>query len=181
MSGLRRVIVGTSGSPGSLRALRYAEDLARVCDATLIPVLTWTPPGGEFADRCSPVDYLRRVWADDASQRLRSALNAAWGETPCDVTVRPVVLRGEAGPALVDVASLPGDLLIVGTGRRGVFVRLCSGSVCRYCLAHAQCPVLAIPPPALAREAGHGLFRWAFWHQTITPDHVLRDRRNTAA
>ncbi len=181
MSGLRRVIVGTSGSPGSLRALRYAEDLARVCDATLMPVLTWTPPGGEFADRCSPVDYLRRVWAEDASRRLQAALSAAWGEMPGDMAVRPVVLRGEAGPALVDVACLPGDLLIVGTGRRGMLARLYSGSVCRYCLAHAQCPVLAIPPPALAREAGHGLLRWAFWHQTITPDHVLRDRRNSAA
>ena len=95
--------------------------------------------------------------------------------------VRPGVLRGAAGPALVDVACLPGDLLILGTGRRGVMARLYSGSVGRYCLAHAQCPVLAVPPPALAREAGHGLLRWAFWHQTITPDHILQDRRNTAA
>lgn len=181
MSGVCRVIVGTSGSPGSLRALRYAEALARVCDATLIPVLTWTAPGGEIADMCSPVDYLRDVWVENASQRLQTALGRAWGETPCDVTVRPVVLRGEAGPALVEMACLPGDLLIVGTGRRGKVARVFSGSVCRYCVAHAQCPVLAIPPPALAREAGHGLLRWAFWHQTITPEHVLRNRRSTAA
>jgi hypothetical protein len=26
----------------------------------------------------------------------------------------------------------------------------------RYCLAHAQCPVMAIPPPALACELAHG-------------------------
>jgi nucleotide-binding universal stress UspA family protein len=54
VAGIRRVIVGISGSPGSLRALRYAEDLARTFDATLIPVLAWTPPSGDLADRRSP-------------------------------------------------------------------------------------------------------------------------------
>jgi hypothetical protein len=45
VTGVRRVIVGASGSPGSLRALRYADERARAHDATLIPVLTWLPPG----------------------------------------------------------------------------------------------------------------------------------------
>src|SRR5207245_7123539 len=49
VSGIRRVIVGASGSPGSLRALRRAEDLARHSVATLTPVLAWIPPGGELA------------------------------------------------------------------------------------------------------------------------------------
>ena len=48
MSGIRRVVVGASGSPGSLRALRYAENLARAHSATLIPVLAWVPPGGNL-------------------------------------------------------------------------------------------------------------------------------------
>jgi nucleotide-binding universal stress UspA family protein len=34
-----RVIVGASGSPASLRALRYAQHLARDYNATLVPVL----------------------------------------------------------------------------------------------------------------------------------------------
>jgi hypothetical protein len=28
--------------------------------------------------------------------------------------------------------------------------------VSRYCLAHAECPVVAVPPAILAREVGHG-------------------------
>jgi nucleotide-binding universal stress UspA family protein len=55
MSGIGRVIVGASGSPGSLQALRYAEELARAHDATLIPALAWVPPGGDLADRRAPV------------------------------------------------------------------------------------------------------------------------------
>ena len=61
MSGPRRVIVGTSGSPGNLSALRYAEQLARAYDAVLIPVHTWTPPGGDLAERRSPCMQLRRL------------------------------------------------------------------------------------------------------------------------
>ena len=41
MSGVGRVIVGTSGSPGSLHALRYRERLARAHGAVLMPVLAW--------------------------------------------------------------------------------------------------------------------------------------------
>jgi hypothetical protein len=89
VSGIRRVIVGTSGSPGSLRALRYAEDLARTLDATLIPVLAWTPPGGDLADQRCPCGYLRRVWAEDASRRLQDVLAAAWGETPLSCQCSP--------------------------------------------------------------------------------------------
>lgn len=181
MPGIRRVIVGASGSPGSLQALRFAEKLARAHDAPLIPVLAWVPPGGDLADRRAPCGYLRRVWAEDACQRLRDTLRAVWGEIPADPSVRPVVERGEAGCVLVGAACCPGDLLVVGAGRRGALARVISGKVSRYCLAHARCPVLAVPPPALAQELGHGLPRWVFWHRPLTPDQVLRDRGRAAA
>ena len=181
MSGVRRVIVGASGSPGSLRALRYAEDLARAHDATVIPVLAWAPPGGDVADRRSPCGYLRRIWKEDACWRLRDALIAAWGEVPDDPLVQPFVQRGEAGWVLVSMACCPGDLLVVGAGRRGALARMVSGKVSRYCLAHAQCPVLAVPPPAFAQEVRHGPLAWAFWHRTLAPDRVLRDHGRAAA
>jgi nucleotide-binding universal stress UspA family protein len=181
MLGVHRVIVGTSGSPGSLRAMRYAENLARSHDATLMPVLAWVPPGGDRGDRRQPSGYLTDVWREAACQRLRAALIAAWGEVPEDPLVRPLVNRGAAGWVLVHVACHPGDLLVVGAGRRGALVRMVSGKVSRYCLAHAQCPVLAVPPPALAKEAGHGRFMWVFWHRTLTPERVLRDQGRAAA
>jgi len=37
MSGPRRIIIGANGSPGSIRALRYAEHLARSSDARRCP------------------------------------------------------------------------------------------------------------------------------------------------
>jgi nucleotide-binding universal stress UspA family protein len=180
VSGIRRVVVGASGSPGSLRALRYARDLARAHDAPLIPVLAWVPPGGDIADRCAPCGYLRRIWAEDARQRLHEALTAAWGHIPADPPIQPLVERGEAGWVLVTIAG-PGDLLVVGAGHRGALAPVLYGRVSRYCLAHARCPVLAVPPPPLAQEISHGLLGWMFWHRPLTPDAVLQDQGNAAA
>jgi nucleotide-binding universal stress UspA family protein len=182
MTGTRRVIVGTSGSPGSLRALRYAEAVARTQSAILIPVLTWVPPGGDRADRLQPSGYLRHVWQEAACQRLRDALIAAWGHIPDDLPVQPLVRRGEPGRVLLEIASGPDDLLVVGAGGRGALARIArSGQVSRYCLAHSRCPVLAVPPPALAQEAGHLRLAWKFWSRTLTPDSVLRDHGRAPA
>jgi nucleotide-binding universal stress UspA family protein len=180
MSGPRRVIVGASGSPGNLGALRHAEHLARACDAALIPVHTWVPPDGDIADRRSPCISLRRLWADDAWQRLWDALDAAWGQIPADLPVLPMVKRGAPGPVLTAIASDPDDLLVVGTGRRGTLARVFPGRVSRYCVTHAQCPVLAVPPAPGSPHAGHGPRQWVFWHRTLTPGHVLRDRGRPA-
>ena len=182
MTGTRRVVVGTSSSPGSLSALRYAEDVARTQNAVLIPVLAWMPPGGDRGDRLQPSGYLRHEWQEAACQRLRDALIAVWGRIPDDPLVRPVVQRGEPGRVLLEIACRPDDLLVVGAGRRGPLAQIArSGKVSRFCLAHARCPVLAVPPPALAQEAGHLRLAWRFWNSTLTPDSVLRDHGRAPA
>ena len=68
--------------------------------------------------------------------------------------------RGDTGQVLVDVAGQPGDLLVIGSGRRNALGRALHRSVGRYCLAHAHCPVLAVPPSALMDEMRHGLLPW---------------------
>jgi len=180
VSGVGRVIVGTSGSPGSLHALRYGERLARGHDAILIPVLAWDLPGGSHAERVQPSGELRLVWRDLACQRLRDALLAVWGENPNDPLVQPHVERGPPGWVLVNLACRTGDVLVVGAGRRGALAQVAFSKVTRYCLAHAQCPVLAIPPPALARELRQGRLAWMFWHRSLTPEQVLRDQSKPA-
>jgi hypothetical protein len=87
--GIGRLIVGTSGSPGSLQALRYAEAFARACDAALIPVIAWEPPGGDRSDRIQPSGDLRQACRDLAWQQLRDALLTVWGEIPGDPRVQP--------------------------------------------------------------------------------------------
>jgi nucleotide-binding universal stress UspA family protein len=182
MRGVGRLIVGTSGSPGSLCALRYAEITARVHDAVLIPVIAWEPPGGDRADRLQPsAGYLRQEWQSLAYRRLRDALVAVWGEVPDNPRVQPHVERGPAGWVLVSLADRPDDLLVIGAGRRGTLARLVFSRVSRYCLARARCPVLAVPPPASARELGYSRLAWLPWHRPLTAEDFLKDQGRPAA
>jgi nucleotide-binding universal stress UspA family protein len=167
---VRRIIVGVNGSLGSLQALRYAADEARLRDVPLLPVIAWVPPGGDLAERRHSSPYLRKIWRDDARRRLLEAFDDGLGGLPADVCVEPQVARGEAGPVLVDTANHPDDLLIIGTGRRARLGRVLHRSVSRYCLAHARCPVLAIPPSALMDEMSHGLRSWQLRRHALIPD-----------
>jgi nucleotide-binding universal stress UspA family protein len=168
VSGVRRIFAGVNGSPGSLQALRYATDEARERDVPLVPLLAWVPPGGDLADQRHPCLELRQIWRAAAHQRLWDAFDAGLGGLPSGLHVEPRVVRGEAGPVLVDSANEPGDLLVIGSGRRGPR-RAMSRSVSRYCLAHAHCPVIAIPPSALMEETSR-LHLWPLRHRTTVPD-----------
>jgi nucleotide-binding universal stress UspA family protein len=170
---VRRVIAGVSGSARSLQALRYALELAREHDALLVPVLAWTPPGGELADRRFPSPDLRRLWVQNAKDKLQRAVDLAIGGTPTGIDFTPLVERGEAGQVLTEMASQRGDVLVIGAGRPGVLRRMMACKVVRYCLAHSACPVVAVPPPALATEL-HGLHGWAFRHRMHPEDALLR-------
>ncbi len=174
VSGLGRVIVGASGSPGSLCAVRYALTLARANAVPLEAVIAWLPPGGDLAERRCPDPALRRTWSESARQRLLHVLEDACGGATPDVSLSMITVRSEPGPALVDAADSADDLLVVGAGRRGLLRRIWHGRVTRYCMAHARCPVLAIPAPATAREMGLGR-TWPWRHRDLTLDQALRD------
>jgi nucleotide-binding universal stress UspA family protein len=167
---VRRIIVGVHGSLGSLQALRYAADEARQRNVPLVAVIAWIPPGGDLAERRQPSPYLRKIWRDAAWEQLWAAFDAGLGGVPADLHVEPQVVRGETGPVLVDTADQPDDLLVIGTGRRGVFGRMVRRSVGRYCLAHARCPVLAVPPSALLDEMSHPLHSWHIRRHELLPD-----------
>jgi len=167
---VRRIVVGVHGSLGSLQALRYAADEARQRDVPLVAVTAWLPPGGEMAERRAPSAHLRKIWREAAADRLRAAFDAGLGGVPADLTVELQAARGEPGPVLVDAADQPDDLLVIGTGRRAGLGRALHRSGSRYCLAHARCPVLAVPPSALMDEMSRGLRSWQLRRHALIPD-----------
>ena len=170
VAAIRRVVVGVHGSPGSLQALRYAADEARRRDLPLLPVIVWIPPSANMAGRRQPLPYLHTTWREDAWKQLHTAFEEGLGGIPVDLQVEPRMEYGDTGPVLVAIASRPGDLLVIGTGRRAGLGRLLRGPVGRYCLVHARCPVLAVPPPTLMDEVGHGLRSWHLRRRMLMPD-----------
>jgi nucleotide-binding universal stress UspA family protein len=159
-AGSRRVIAGVSGSLRSLGALRAAAAEARSAAAELLAVLAWAPAGGEIAYLRAPCPPLLRLWEQAAHQRMRDAFAEAFGGMPGGVTVRQMVVRAPPGPALVDLADQPDDRLVVGYGGRSRLGYAIHGSVTRYCMAHARCPVLAVPPPELIRDLRRWRHHW---------------------
>ena len=145
-----------SGSPRSLPALRRAADLADAHDATLLPVHVWAPPAMELASQQFPSERLYQEWEDEAWQRLWGALDTAFGGLPPSLRVQPVIAQGTPGWTLVRAASRADDVLVIGMGRQGGASRLWHGTVSRYCLAHATCPVVAVPAPELETASGTG-------------------------
>ncbi|MEV6024699.1 universal stress protein [Streptomyces sp. NPDC052036] len=170
-----RVVVGVSGSPNSVAALRRAADEARRRGAELWPVLAWEPPGGDLAARRSPAAcVLVGEWERLARERLVEALGGVFGAAGPRLPMRALIARGAPGPALVEIAAREDDVLIVGAGHRSRWHRALWPSVSRYCLAHASCPVLAVPPSPLeaALTTAH---RRNAWRLRLDTGHLTRE------
>ncbi|MFJ6633542.1 universal stress protein [Streptomyces sp. NPDC091376] len=159
-------MVGTNGTLGSLTALHRAAAEARTRDVELLVVLAWLPPGtGLGSRRCCDTSLLAECRAA-ACERLREILDTVFGESRAGVTPTGLTVRGTPGAALVDAARDSEDLIVVGTGSRGPLLRALRPSVARYCLAHAPCPVLAVPPSPLQGELG-AVHRRNMWRMPL--------------
>ncbi|MFE9453024.1 universal stress protein [Streptomyces sp. NPDC006739] len=167
-----RVIVGVSGSLGSVTALRRAATEAVRRRAELWPVLAWEPPGGDLAARRDPAAApLLGDWERLAQQRLTAVLDEVFGEEGPGVPMRARVVRGAPGRALVATAVREDDVLVVGAGRRRRH-RPFSGRVAHHCLGHALCPVLAVPPSPLESDLT-AVHRRNAWHLRLNTWELL--------
>jgi nucleotide-binding universal stress UspA family protein len=130
------ILVGVSGSPASLAALRWAGDEAVRRGCQLRIVLTW-----QREQRASYAGHDARGGStercEQASRVLVEAVSAVLGTGPWhDTTVEAV--EGQTERVLV-AASEDADLLVLGSGHAAMI-----GPVVRACLAEAQCPVVVV-------------------------------------
>ncbi len=137
-----RVVVGVNGTPAGLQALRYAVAEARRRGAALFAIRVWhsTPlwPGADI-----------RQWRGEIEQAEADAVRAAFAEAfgcpPADLEIEALVVEGPVAQSLLGYAHRDDDLLVIGSGRHRL------RGVARTCLRLASCPVVVVPPPALAR------------------------------
>lgn len=172
------VVVGVSGSPGSVAALRRAAEEARRRECVLTVVTAWEAAwdgAGATQSRWPPPPPDPDRWRRLARRRLLMALDVAFdGDLPLDPPLRPVLALGRPGPALVEVAGEGAGLLVIGAGAHGPWRRLFAPSVAAHCFTHARCPVLAVPSaPGLpsGRGGGSGRRFGARWRRDgfVTP------------
>lgn len=144
-----KVLVATDGSDAAIEAAHRAIELLR--PGAQILLVTVIP------DREDPMDTaggfegpaLTEEEAEEdfveATEEGRDALARTAAAVSGDVEVRLVPADEEPGHAIVKIAEdLAPDLLVVGSGGRGFFKRLFTGSVSDYVIHHAPCPVLVM-------------------------------------
>jgi nucleotide-binding universal stress UspA family protein len=146
-----RVVVGVDGSAGSLAALRWALAQARRTVARVEAVCAWQDPSTfGLALGAAPAMMDAGQVSAAAEKALAEAVAEAIGPAADgDVTVVTRVIEGHPAQVLTQAAD-GAQLLVVG--RRGhtaliemALAGMALGSVSRYCVQHAPCPVVVVP------------------------------------
>jgi nucleotide-binding universal stress UspA family protein len=140
------VVVGTDGSPAGDAALAFAFDEARMRDAGLTVVRTWSKmvDHGAIRPHFLAVDPAE---IEAAERKATEEQVAPWRDKYPDVPVEIVVRKGRPVRTLLDFGA-GARLLVVGSRGRGGFEGMLLGSTSQALIAHSECPV------AVVRAAG---------------------------
>jgi len=141
---MRKIIVGTDGSPASARAVEWAAHEARAHGALLEVLHGWTmplmvDPGGMVPMLGVSPDEMQR----QAERVVAGAITAAKAIAG-DLVMGKVEQRSAASFLVQESADA--DLVVVGSRGHGGFVGLVLGSVAQQVATHAHCPVVVVPP-----------------------------------
>ena len=145
------VVVGLDASPAAAEGLRWAAHYARAVGADLHAVNAFLWSEREAVPLPTDPTVL------DVSGKPLRAVQPTEDIGQLFATVQPEpgwtlkCFMGDPGPVLRSGAR-DADLLVIGTGQHVGLGRLLVGSVSHYCLAHATCPVVAVPAPHLIAE-----------------------------
>jgi nucleotide-binding universal stress UspA family protein len=145
----RRVIVGVNDTLAGYQAVRYAVAQARERGVPLVAARAF---------RCSgPTAPWRDALVEANTEYVKRVFAVALGGFPADVRADIAVRDDDVVKALVKIADRGDDLLVIGgTERRRWFHR--RGRIMRRCSREAGCPIMIVPPPAMA---GHSFSRLA--------------------
>lgn len=138
-----QLIVGVDRSPGGRAALRVAaaEAIRRGMPLHAVHVRSFL---------LGPVDDFSHI---------NSVFDETFGGIPEGLDLRRAVLDTPTVKGLTDRAHHPGDLLVLGSRRRGPSMwwhRIWSRSTVQGCLRRARCPVLVVSGNGPPRGTRHG-------------------------
>jgi nucleotide-binding universal stress UspA family protein len=161
----KKIVVAVDFTVASAIALRVATELIAQTDArgTVVHALSYQSPmvfsGGEAF---GVIDDLIGQTAQ-AETRLRGVIPAAASHR-----VKPRVIAGAAGQAILDVAAeVDADLVVMGVPRRHRLGEVLFGSTFRTVVGRSLRPILAVPVAA-------GAHRWGGEPpaHVVSPDHL---------
>jgi len=145
-SGEGPIVVGVDGSRFGREALRWAlaEAQRRDCGVRALMVAHTAPAAA--AGRPTTMGMATTLSAQAGPEylgRLADTVRAVLGDH-VDARLAAEVVRG-GPPETLCAASEGAQLLVVGSHGHGAVFEAVLGSVARYCVRHASCPVVVIP------------------------------------
>jgi nucleotide-binding universal stress UspA family protein len=139
-----RVICGVDGSEGSVRALGFALEEARLRGWSLTVVSIWESPYLYGYKETPPPAVSDAALADAARKHLDMALEETEASSYADVNLEARTAQGSPSELLCEM-SADADLLVLGARGHGGFAGLLLGSVSTQCAHHSRCPVVIVP------------------------------------
>ena len=149
---IQRILCPIDFSDASRHALAHAVGIGQWYGARITALnvgspmmILLSPPVlfTEFSGEVLPGNTNRQALEDRVRDWLSPARSAG---------LQTDIIVDEGNPAaciLEHAASLPANLIVMGTHGRGGFDRLVLGSVAEKVLRKATCPVMTVPPPAV--------------------------------
>jgi len=140
MSGYKRILVATDGSPTSQRAVAEAAKLAKANSGRLI--LLYVANTAAQGASAKFWENVKRAFIEEGQVALKAA------EATADEVGVPLKSRLEEGypsEKIVEIAEAEdADLIVMGSRGRSKLAEIFLGSVASRVIASARCPVLVV-------------------------------------
>jgi nucleotide-binding universal stress UspA family protein len=143
---IRRILVPTDFSSGSLRALDYARELASGLGAEILLIYVFEPLDfSGYSETFLPPPQLTQALGEHRA-KARERLQRLEAETAAQgLRVKTLLTEGAPAQTIVELARAEGiDLIVIGTLGRTGLAHLLLGSVAERVVRLAHCPVLSV-------------------------------------
>lgn len=142
-----RIVVGVDGSAGSVDALSWAVQEARLRATSVHTVMAWQHPSAYGASNAFGLGMDPSFGTQQTLASLAEGKAAQLVDEASQVHEVPITWEAiEGHPALALLSTVgDSDLLVVGSRGHGGFVGALLGSVSQHVVTHAHCAVVVIP------------------------------------
>jgi nucleotide-binding universal stress UspA family protein len=148
MDSFKRVVAAVDLSDVSVPLVWQMLWFGLRMNARVQALFVWTPPVYFVPD---PVAWFPRFRPDRSEKIAHERADGVLADMLSPIVDRGLVVErvvrvGVPGPAICEFTRDPDCVLGIATGRRGALSRAFVGSVTKYVLKHAGCPVMTSTP-----------------------------------
>ena len=147
---LKHILFPTDHSETAKVALQYVKDLATRFEAEVTLLHAYEGLSTSVADI---YDISYSSYMQELEQSMEEKVNQHLGDVKAEleaqgISVKAIILRGEPGPVIVNLAAEQhADMIVLGSRGLKAIRSFLMGSVSNYVVHHAHCPVMVIPTP----------------------------------